>query len=109
MVDYTGDPERDASAEAQAAIDLIKAGREMRLDAARKRDDPNCYLVLVFQHVDQRNEFAEKAGWNTKYAPFIDGLDVAKRLGIDIKAELVPLPKPFTLPAPLRKGIKIDA
>ncbi len=109
MVDYDGTPEEAATQEADAVLALIQEGRTMRLDAARKRDSPDCYLVVVFQHVEQRDEFLTATGWDDRHCPYLDGLDVARRLNIPIQAEKVPVPQPFVLPVALRRGIKFDA
>lgn len=96
------------AAEVENVLDLIRAGREQRMDAFRLRNDRNFYLVVCFQSVDQRDEFVEAMKWDKRYLPFLDGLAVAQRLGVTIKAQRVTPPKPFVVPTSLRKGVKLD-
>jgi hypothetical protein len=48
----------------------------------------------LFQSREQRDEFAQKVGWATTYDTFVNGLDVARELGIEIQPiSLEPLPQ----------------
>lgn len=94
-VDYErGGIEDSATAEMSEIVKQIKADKQAQYERFRIARDPEYYLVLCFQSHDQRDEFAQKAGWATDGGRFVNGLDVARKLGVDVKPiPLEPLPQ----------------
>lgn len=88
----------------EVLVQIVAAKRERR-DMYRTLTDNNFYLVVCFQSGEQRDEFAEKAGWKHSGA-FVDGLDVAQRLRVDIKPVALPRKENRAMPVALR-GHKI--
>lgn len=93
----TGDPQENAEAEISEALRAIKEAKRERRDAFRTMTDPNFYLVVCFQSTDQRDEFVSAAGWSVNGC-FVDGLALARRLGVPL--EVVNLPAKTNRPAP---------
>ncbi len=55
-----------------------------KLDAYRTMVNQDFYLVVCFQSSEQKYDFLSKAGLHGLGDLYIDGLKVAKRLGVDI-------------------------
>lgn len=72
------------NAETSAMLaEIIKAKKEAR-DRYRTRTDPNYYIVVCFQNTDQKDEFLKKSKWADEGTRFMDGLALAKKLGIGV-------------------------
>jgi hypothetical protein len=59
--------------------------RKSRQEAFRVANDSRYYFCVVFQSAEQKEEFLKKAEWEDLGTDFLNGLDVAKRLEIDVK------------------------
>jgi hypothetical protein len=95
------DPEANVDAEVSEVLQQIAAAKKERRDAYRVMTDPNFYLVVCFQSTDQRDEFVRQAKWQAVGA-FVDGLDVARRLGLDVPPINMPMKKNRAMPVALR-------
>ena len=94
-VEYdANDLETSAEREMSEVVKQIKADKQARYERFRIARDPHYYVVLCFQSHEQRDEFVEKTGWATVGERFVNGLDVARKLGVDVKPiPLEPLPQ----------------
>lgn len=91
-VQYPGDLQGDADAEMSAILKQIKEQR--RLDRERYRDlyDDDYYLVVVFQAARQKAEFVARAGWTVYDGRFVNGLELARSLGVKVQPIQLELP-----------------
>lgn len=94
----TGDFGENAEQEISAALAAIKAEKKQRRDQYRTLTDPNFYLVVCFQSTDQKDEFLLASGWAEEGAKYLDGLEIAAKLGVDVRP--INLPRKSTRPAP---------
>jgi len=86
--------ETSANDEMSEILRQIKADKKARYDRWRVALDSRYYVVLCFQSYDQRQEAIEKLGWSVHWDRFINGLDVCRRLGVDVTPiEIEPLPQ----------------
>jgi len=83
--------EADADEEVSAALQAVLDERAERRDAYRITNDQDYYLVLCFQCEGQKQEFLEKARWTGLGERFLDGLKVARLMGVDIQPINLPL------------------
>lgn len=84
-IDPSGDMEDVATREIGAIAETIAASKREMYDTFRATTSPDFYVLLCFQTPDQRDTFVEQAGWGVKGDRFLDGLEIAARLGIDIQ------------------------
>lgn len=87
-----------AEQEISAALAAIKAEKKQRRDQYRVLTDPNFYLVVCFQSTDQKDEFLIKSGWAEEGTKYLDGLELAAQLEIDVQP--INLPRKSVRPAP---------
>ena len=73
-----------------------------KLDAYRTMIDQDFYFIVCFQSSDQKYDFLSKAGLDVLGDLYIDGLKVAKRLGVDIPPIPLQTKEPKRMPRPLR-------
>jgi hypothetical protein len=94
-VDYDeNDLEASADREMTELVRQIKADKQAKHERFRIGRDPDYYVLVCFQSRDQRNEFLQKSGWAPENTQFVNGLDVCRRLGVDVKPiPLEPLPQ----------------
>lgn len=94
-VEYDEDDlEASAEAEMSEVVRQIKEERAARRERFRVARDPDYYLVLCFQSRAQRDEFNRLSGLAAEGVRFVNGLEVARQLGIEIEAiPLEPLPQ----------------
>ena len=59
--------------------------RKSRQEAFRVANDARYFFCVVFQSTQQKEEFLEKVGWEDLGLDFLNGLDIAKRLEIDVQ------------------------
>lgn len=90
--------EENATFELSEALRRIKAEKQARREQYRVLTDPNFYLVVCFQSVFQRDEFITKARWTELGYPYVDGLKLARLLGVDIAP--INLPRKQVKPTP---------
>lgn len=102
QLDYPYPPGANAEGnveyELSEALQRIKAEKAARREQYRVLTDPNFYLVVCFQSAVQRDEFMEKAGWTDLGFPYVDGLRLARQLGVDVQP--VPMPRKQVRAAP---------
>jgi hypothetical protein len=104
MFDFDGDPlegveydpnDLEASAERELSeiARLIKEQKRAVLDRFRVANDPDYWVALCFQCHEQRDEFLVNAGWADLGDKYLNGLEVARRLGVPVKIyDVSPLP-----------------
>ena len=86
VVEYDAENlEVSAEREMSEIVRQIKADKKTRYERFRIEQNKHYYLVLCFQSCDQRDEFVQEVGWPTTEGRFINGLEVARRLGVDVK------------------------
>lgn len=92
-VEYNdADLERSADAEMSEILRQIKERRQADRDRFRVARDPDYFLVLCFQSHEQRDEFLTKSGWGKADNRYLNGLEIARRLGINVEPiEIKPL------------------
>lgn len=73
-----------------------------KLDAYRTMIDQDFYFIVCFQSSDQKYDFLSKAGLDGLGDLYIDGLKVAKRLGVDIPPIPLQTKEPKRMPRLLR-------
>jgi hypothetical protein len=83
--------EGDADEEVSAALQAVLDERSGRRDAYRVTNDQNYYCVLCFQSEGQKKEFLDRAGWSGLGERLIDGLRLARLMGVDIDPINLPL------------------
>lgn len=89
-----GEIQTNADREMSEIVAQIKAEKRAQYERFRTARDPNYYLVVCFQSHEQRDEFVQKAGWATVYDTFVNGLDVAREMKLDVQPiPLEPLPR----------------
>lgn len=94
--------EENANFEISEVLRRIKEEKRARGEQYRLITDPNFYLVLCFQSRGQRDEFIEKAKWGSLGYPYIDGLKLARLLGVDIAPVNLPRKQVRAAPRALR-------
>lgn len=87
MPEQTGNPETDSSADLSA----LDAGFRARMkDEGRRFElatDTEYWACLCFQSRDQKEEFLTKLNLLQIGDKYLDGQEVAKQLGVDLKPE----------------------
>lgn len=87
------DLEHNSDVEMSEVVKQIKEAKRAQFDRFRVSRDPDYWLALCFQSREQRDEFLRRVGWTTIGGRYVNGLDVARRLGADIEPiDLSPLP-----------------
>jgi len=87
------DLEASATAEMSEIVRLIREKKKESADRFRIADDTDYWVALCFQCREQRDEFLRKAGWSDLGEKYLNGLEIARRLGIDVKVyDIKPLP-----------------
>ncbi len=81
----TGDVAADIDANVSAELMQVIEARKSREEHFRIANDTRYYFVLCFQSTDQKEEFIRKMGWEDLGLDFLNGLEVARRLGVEIK------------------------
>lgn len=85
--EYSGDVEKDAAVE----MSVVKAGFIERAKAEAKRQqkatDSEYWLCLCFQSRAQVEAFLKATRWAKAQEKYIDGLKVAKAIGVTLPAE----------------------
>ena len=80
----------DIEADTDAQLGAIETGFRARMKAEAERfagaTSTDYYCALVFQNGDQLQAFLSKAGIGKPGARFVDGVELAAALGIDIPA-----------------------
>lgn len=108
-LDYPDDPEQAATVEISEALAFIKAERQKKRDAWRVTVDPEYWVCVCFQSREQKEGFLTKAGWLDLGEKYLDGLEVAKRLGVEVLPIPLSTKTPPLAPKSLRKEVDDDA
>lgn len=96
--------EAEQGQQMSAVVSSVRAVRAAYAEQLKTMDDPRFYCVVVFQSEAQKLEFLQKAGWEktTEFKDksfdnmFLNGLELARRLGVEI-TEKVDLPQGYKL------------
>lgn len=98
-VEYTGNYESDTAAEiAQvkkdfSALDLERKKASQTIEASRDTD----YVVqVVFLDRKQRDAFLSQTGWDKYGKRYVNGLELARQLGVELPESNYKPPKPKT-------------
>jgi hypothetical protein len=87
-VEYTGDPEKDSVTEATLTLEALQ--NKERKKALRERlkltEDSEYWCALCFETREQKNAFLKAVGAFEEGDKYLDGVGMAKRLGIDLPA-----------------------
>jgi len=86
------DVEKDTAEELTEMQKKFRQGRSKERKQFKDQTNAGYYTVLIFQTREQAEEFNSKVGEKPSEV-FIDGLKVAKILGVGIKNETPPMPK----------------
>jgi hypothetical protein len=90
------EPEKEIDETARQITESFRKIRERKDALFSDIMDADYYLVLCFQSEKQCAEWARKAGMPERDR-YIDGLDLAERMGIKIEAPTMPRQKPFRI------------
>ena len=97
-VKYEGEPNiiNDSNAEINMLKDAFKSKLDRENEMKAKNINPNFWFAVYFQDESQKEEFLKKAKINhlTK-GQFINGIEFANEMGIDIKRKDVNIPSKF--------------
>lgn len=96
------DLEGNANDIMNAVAEVFIEDEHKKLDDYRTMLDPAFYTVVCFQSQEQRDDFLAKAGWDDLGSTYIDGLQVARRLGLDVPPIPLATKGPKKIPRPLR-------
>ena len=90
MPELTGDAEVDSKAD----LDAVKKGFRDRLKAENKRKvdatDSEYWFCVCFQSRAQSEAFLREIGWRKFGDKYLDGVKVAKMMGIELPDDEVP-------------------
>lgn len=79
--------------EMSAILKAIIERKRAQAERFRITDDPEYFLCLCFQSRDQKNEFIMASGWGDLGEKYINGLEVARRLGVSVNVIQLEPPK----------------
>ena len=71
--------------------------------------DPEYWVCVCFQSREQKEEFLAKAGWLDLGEKYLDGLEVARRLGVAVLPIPLDTKTPPLAPKSLRKEVDDNA
>lgn len=86
----------DTNAEIEMLKKAFKSPLEQEKELKEKNINPNFWFCVYFQNESQKEEFLKKIGADaiTK-GIYINGLDLAKLLGVEIQKEQIEKPQKF--------------
>ena len=93
-VEMTGDLQEDADTNMSEALRQIIEKKKASQERFRVAVDPEFFFCMVFQSRAQKDEFLKAAGWYELGDKYLNGLEVAQKMGIEI--EVIPI-EPLTL------------
>lgn len=79
----------DSDVEVSVMAQAIAAEKKQRRDAYRTMVDPEFWFAVCFQNREQKEVFLKSVGWFEHGDKYLDGLWVAKKLGIKIEPILL--------------------
>lgn len=82
---YTDDVERDSANEISEALRAILEQKRAMREVYRTTTDPEFWFCICFQSRAQKDEFLAAAGLDVLGDKYLDGLAVARHLGIDVQ------------------------
>jgi len=85
VMSSSDDLEADADAEVGAMAAAIADEKKLRRDAYRTLVDPDFWFAVCFQSREQKEAFLTAVGWLDHGSRYLDGLWIAKRLGVDVQ------------------------
>lgn len=107
-VQYSDDVEADTNAELDALQAAIIREKKERRDAFRELVDTGFWFAACFQSREQKNKFFELMGWDDLLdSQYVNGLDMAGRLGVELQPIIVNTKKPGHAPKLLRAAKRI--
>ena len=87
------DLEQSANSENSELLRQFKEKKKALFDQYRVAADQDYWVALCFQCQDQRDEFLRQARWDAMDGRYVNGLEVARQLGLDVKPiQLKPRP-----------------
>lgn len=89
LPEYDGSIQESADREMSAVEAEIEANRAASAERFRIGTDEGYYLVMCFQTTEQKEQFLERAGWQDMGDKYINGLEVAQKLGVNI--DVIPI------------------
>lgn len=89
LPEYDGSIQESADREMSAVEAEIEANRAASAERFRIGTDEGYYLVMCFQTTEQKEQFLERAGWQNMGDKYINGLEVAQKLGVNI--DVIPI------------------
>lgn len=107
-LEYPEDFGEMAEVEISAALQRILDEKKALREKYRVNVDAEYFLVVCFQCRDQKEEFLDKAGWEHVGDKYLDGLEVADEMGIELKVYELDMTKGFVPPKPLQDHPKIE-
>lgn len=94
----TPNVQQDSKDELLAVTDSkISLARKAESKLADDNTDANYFTVVTFNNSAQLNEFYQKLGLKLSDPQYIDGLALAKKLGIEITTPSRPVPGAFKI------------
>lgn len=87
QVEYTGKMETDAKAELDEVAKGFRERRDQEAKRRKKATDSEYWVCLCFQTREQVEAFLEATRWAGSDAKYIDGQQVAKKLGVKLPAD----------------------
>jgi hypothetical protein len=103
-----GDPEQNIDQEISAALAAVLDERKRRRELFRVQMDADFYFSVCFQTTEQKEDFLKQAGWFDLGTDYLDGLQVASRMNIDIEPIMLPRPATARTPVKLRETELIE-
>lgn len=100
FINYKDQPNiiNDTNAEVKALIDYFNPSNDVDKEKANRMKDNSSrfWFAVYFQDDEQKNEFLQKSGADKLTAgQYINGLELAKLMGIDIQRKESKPPKKF--------------
>lgn len=81
-VQYSGDPEKDMAAELTEVQKKFRASIRGDVDRYAATNDSEYWVSLVFDTREQKNDFLAQLGWSGLGTKYIDGIELAEKLGV---------------------------
>lgn len=86
----------DTDAEMQVLKNAFKSPMDLEREKKEQNTNPNFWFAVYFQNENQKNNFLKNIGADSlTEGLYIDGIEFAKHLGIDIEKEEMKIPGKF--------------
>ncbi len=83
------DPQAADEAALSTMYATIKAEKAARREAYRTLIDPEYFCVVCFQNREQKDNFLKAVGWEHLGDKYLDGLAIARIMGVPIEPQLL--------------------